>query len=160
MAEGNHHTKLNPPTLDLGVERYSVFLSWKEKWQDYVLLLKLTEKDKNYQGYFTSRFKINASGKEAKIKCYVCENVRGALLGRPALMALELVQIKLFQEVSCSAVADEKRENEFVKEYPKLFTGLGRIKGEPINIKMEEGVSPYHLSAPRRVAIPLLKQLQ
>ena len=120
----------------------------------------MTEKDKNYQGYFTSRFKINASGKEAKIKCYVCENVRGALLGRPALMALELLQIKLFQEVSCSAVADEKRENELVKEYPKLFTGLGRIKGEPINIKMEEGVSPYHLSAPRRVAIPLLKQLE
>ena len=49
MGDKNNTTKLSPPALDLGVERYSAFLSWKEKWTDYVLLSELAAKDKKYQ---------------------------------------------------------------------------------------------------------------
>ena len=49
MGDKNNTTKISPPALDLGVERYSAFLSWKEKWTDYVLLSELAAKGKKYQ---------------------------------------------------------------------------------------------------------------
>ena len=41
--------KLKPPTLDLSVDRFAAFRSWKEKWNDYVLLTDLAAKDPEYQ---------------------------------------------------------------------------------------------------------------
>ena len=48
MAEGGS-VKISVPKLDLSVERYSAFRSWKSKWGDYVLLSKLGTKEKPYQ---------------------------------------------------------------------------------------------------------------
>ena len=41
--------RLQPPVLDLNVERYAAFRAWKEKWDDYVLLSGLGDKDKKMQ---------------------------------------------------------------------------------------------------------------
>ena len=46
---GNRDFKISVPRLDLGVERYSAFKSWKSKWQDYVMLTNLGAKDAAYQ---------------------------------------------------------------------------------------------------------------
>ena len=43
------HSSLKPPTLDLPVYRYAAFKSWKEKWNDYVLLSGLGAKQATYQ---------------------------------------------------------------------------------------------------------------
>ena len=37
--------RLKPPTLDLSVDRFAAFRSWKEKWNDYVLITSLADKD-------------------------------------------------------------------------------------------------------------------
>ncbi|UYV66753.1 K02A2.6-like [Cordylochernes scorpioides] len=42
---------------------------------------------------------------------------------------------------------------------PKLFTGLGKID-IPYEIKLKEGAKPYSIYTPRRVPIPLMKELQ
>ena len=36
--------KVSVPRLDLSVERYSAFRSWKSKWDDYVMLSNLEAK--------------------------------------------------------------------------------------------------------------------
>ena len=40
---------LNPPTLDLSVDRYAAWTIWKQKWNDFSLLTKLSEQSKEYQ---------------------------------------------------------------------------------------------------------------
>ena len=40
---------LVPPVLDLTVDRYSAWTTWKKKWLDYALLTKLATKDEPYQ---------------------------------------------------------------------------------------------------------------
>ena len=50
--------------------------------------------------------------------------------------------------------------NEFISEFPEVFSGLGKIKGEPIQIAIKDGATPYHISAPRRVPIPMLQPLK
>ena len=38
---------LVPPVLDLTVDRYSAWTTWKKKWLDYALLTKLSTKDEH-----------------------------------------------------------------------------------------------------------------
>ena len=38
-----------PPVLDLAVERYAAWKTWKSKWNDYVVVSKLAEKDEEYK---------------------------------------------------------------------------------------------------------------
>ncbi|UYV73908.1 K02A2.6-like [Cordylochernes scorpioides] len=44
-------------------------------------------------------------------------------------------------------------------KFPKLFTGLGKID-ILYEIKLKEGAKPYSIYTPRRVPIPLMKELQ
>ena len=37
-ATRNSVFKIQPPILDLTVDRYAAFISWEEQWEDYVLL--------------------------------------------------------------------------------------------------------------------------
>ena len=81
---------------------------------------------------------------------YVVENLRKQLLGRPAVEALELA-------VRIEAVEGERRSP--IDRFPKLFQGLGKLEGE-YSIKLQEGAKPFALTVPRRVAIPLMKQVK
>ena len=92
--------------------------------------------------------------------CYVCREVRIALLGRPAIQALEIVVLKVDKCNPVISHVGAVSSNEFVEEFPQVFTGLGKIKGDPIHITIKDGVNPYHLSAPRRIAFPLLQPLK
>ncbi|GBM74304.1 hypothetical protein AVEN_212201-1 [Araneus ventricosus] len=44
-------------------------------------------------------------------------------------------------------------------EFPKLFTGIGKIQ-KPYKIKLKENTKPYAIMVPRRVPIPLKDALQ
>ena len=98
--------------------------------------------------------KFNVGEKSGIVTIYVCENVKTALLGRPALQTFNLVEINIPQNMSCSSV-QEKEKDVIIQEFPSVFEGLGRIKGKPVHIETVENVIPYHIGAPRRVAIPL-----
>ena len=41
--------KWEPPKLDLGVERYSAFKSWKQRWKDYAIVTKLNDESAEYK---------------------------------------------------------------------------------------------------------------
>ena len=46
-----------------------------------------------------------------------------------------------------------------VEQYPTLFKGLGKLKGA-YSIKLCEDATPYALTTPRRVPIPLKKRVK
>ena len=41
-----------------------------------------------------------------------------------------------------------------------FFTGLGYLKGESFKMKLKEGVTSFHLSAPKHIAIPMLDKVK
>ena len=43
--------------------------------------------------------------------------------------------------------------------YPNLFKGLGELEGE-FSIKLTPGSTPYAITTPRRVALPLMPRVQ
>ena len=43
------YTILDPPKLDLSVDRYAAFKTWKDRWEDYVVVTKLAEESAGYQ---------------------------------------------------------------------------------------------------------------
>ena len=72
------------------------------------------------------------------------------MLGRPAIESLQIVQ--RVQGVQTGKLNP-------VQRFPSLFQGLGKLQGE-YTIKLQEGVKPYALTTPRRVAILLLKPVK
>ena len=82
---------------------------------------------------------------------FVIKNLAKPLLGRPAIEQLQL--ISLVDTIEGSA------KDTWIQTHPKLFQGLGRLKG-PYTIQLKEGAKPYTLSTPRRVAIPLLPKVK
>jgi len=86
------------------------------------------------------------------IKCqqdlYVMQNLRQALLGRPALEALKVV-----------AMAETIQEQDILKQFPEVFKGLGKLK-DSYKIKLRADTTPFALTAQRRVPIPLLPKVK
>lgn len=76
---------------------------------------------------------------------YVVQKLATPLLGFPAISELQLMH--LVDSVG-------KLEADMKRQYPKVFTGLGCLKGE-YRIKLKEDAKPYALSLPRRVPLPL-----
>ena len=72
---------------------------------------------------------------------YFIHGSRKALLGRPAIEALQVVQKD--QPVQASNI---------VKHFPKLFQGLGRLK-DNYKIQLLSEAKPFTLTTPRRVAV-------
>ena len=79
---------------------------------------------------------------------HVIRGLHTPLLGKLAKKALELLTflngIKL---------------DEIIREFPILYTGLGRLK-DSHTIKLKAGATPYALSVPRQVAVPLLPKVK
>ena len=49
MANSRVNNNFEPPKLDLSVDRYSAFKTWKDKWTDYVVVTKLEAESPEYQ---------------------------------------------------------------------------------------------------------------
>ena len=90
---------------------------------------------------------------------YVCKNMATCLLGKPAIKALDMLRFSTESEVSCYSLESQEGQ-DILNEFPEIFQGLGNIKGAPIHIEIQEDATPYHLSTPRHVALPLLDPLK
>ena len=81
---------------------------------------------------------------------YVLKDLHQALIGLPAIEALDLVT----RVNSIRTLPDQ-----VIARYPTLFQGLGSMPGEYI-IRVTEDAKPYAISTPRRVALPLLPKVK
>lgn len=97
---------------------------------------------------------------------YICKGLTRALLGKPAINSLKIVTLSEPGTYSCSEITSEpskdipKETQEIISRFPEVFQGLGKVKGDPIHIKMKDDVTPYRLTAPRRMPIPMLKAVE
>ena len=71
-----------------------------------------------------------------------------ALLGLPAIQSLNV-----------ASLVEPIKSDTIEKKFPKLFTGLGRLK-DSYKIKVKSDAKPYALTTPRRVALPLLPKVK
>ena len=95
------------------------------------------------------------NGKESTQEIYVVENLKEPLLSGPAIDALNLVQ-----KVDTTHSDDCRRIEQEVKTMdPNLFKGLGEVEGE-YSIKLTPGSTPYAITTPRHVAIPLMPKVR
>ena len=101
------------------------------------------------KGQFT--VKLRRGDRETEQEVYVVGKLRKHLLGRPAIQALDLA-------VHVGAVQDTERKSP-KEQFPSRFQGLGKLEGE-YSIKLQEGAKPFALTVPRRVAIPLMRQVK
>ena len=109
----------------------------------------------NCAGYFVTNFVWNQ--KTSFQQVYVCHDVPNALLGKPAIRDLKIITVQKPQTFSCARIQMESTTTDVINKFPTVFNGLGKIKGEPVHITTEEDTTPYHITAPRRVPIPLLE---
>ena len=79
---------------------------------------------------------------------YVIQQLNRALLGLPAIEALQVVSF-----------IEPVQASEVFTLFPKLFTGLGKLK-DNYQIKLRSDAKPYTLQVPRRVALPLLPKVE
>ena len=93
------------------------------------------------------KVKLESQTQQAQESVYVVRGLTKSLLGRPAIEQLNLV--------SRVAAVSELPTLEPTTEFPKLFTGLGKLEGE-YTIQLDPGAKPFALSTPRRVAVPLM----
>ena len=68
---------------------------------------------------------------------YVIRGLHKALLGRPAIEALQIVK-----------QVEPVQTNTIVKQFPELFQGLGRLK-DNYKIQLLSEAKPYALTTPR-----------
>ena len=79
---------------------------------------------------------------------YVVVDLKRPLLGRPAIEALKLIE-------RVNAVDND----QYRKEFPELFTGLGRMKNV-YTIRLQENAQPFAITAPRRLPLPMKEKNQ
>lgn len=99
-------------------------------------------------GTFTACLKKGKKKTEQDV--FVVKDLVMPLLGLPAIQSLPLLQ-----QIAAVQASDEK----FKKMFPKVFSGLGKLEGS-YKIELAQGAVPYALSAPRRVALPLIDKVK
>ena len=94
---------------------------------------------------------LKANLLESKQEIFVVRNLKTALLGRPAIEALNLVKV---------VNAVEESYKEYVQaRHPKLFKGLGKLDGK-YHIQLKDNAVPYAVNTPRRIALPLMPKVK
>ena len=154
--------------IDTGAEVSVINTNQLKQWG--VKINQLRQPEKSLLGPDGTKLKchgflkqfVTVGNKTAPIIMYVCDNIKTPLLGRPALETFDLVKVGIPANATCSFVTEKREEvqHEIMRNFPHVFEGLGTIKGKPINITLEDDVVPYHIGAPRRIAIPLLEPLR
>ena len=83
-----------------------------------------------------------------KQNVYVVQELNRALLGLPAIEALQVV-----------SYVEPIQASQVFTMFPNLFNGLGKLEGS-YHIKLRNDAKPYTLQVPRRVALPLLPKVE
>ncbi|KAK3549941.1 hypothetical protein QTP86_016871, partial [Hemibagrus guttatus] len=94
---------------------------------------------------------LSKNNKNTTENIYVVRGLSMPLLSGTAAMALQLV-------ARVESISLDSRET-VKREFPKLFTGLGKMEGE-YNIVLKPGAQPFSLSTPRRISLPLLLKVK
>jgi hypothetical protein len=77
---------------------------------------------------------------------YIIRELKNNLLGLPAIQSLHLLKkVDEVEEMSAASVKEQ---------FPKLFQGLGTLRGE-YQIMLKPGAQPFALTTARNVALPL-----
>ena len=84
---------------------------------------------------------------------YILDDLDRPLFNRNACHKLGI--IKKIDEVR----SPESNPDYVKKSHPKLFKGLGCIPGE-YNSELKDDATPYNLTTPRRIPIPLLERVE
>ncbi|CAB3990219.1 Hypothetical predicted protein [Paramuricea clavata] len=104
----------------------------------------------NCIGTFTSQL---PRGQDNYKEIFVFKGLERSLLGRQAAHSLNLL--------NCVDALNSNEMKESVKEkYPNLFTGLGQIKDQEYDIKVTHEATPFAITVPRQVPIPLQKETE
>ena len=103
-----------------------------------------SEQKLHVKGYIEATLTRNLVRIDEKI--YVVSGLQNALVGRPAIQALNLV-------ARLDAVNNNPKQ-QVIQKFPELFTGLGTMQGE-YQIKLKADATPFVLTTPRRIAVPL-----
>ena len=98
-------------------------------------------------GYFKAEMKHK--GKSLYEDIYVIRNLGVSLLSRHASEGLNIVCF----------LGEIKEEFALQEDFPRLFSGLGKVKGE-YHIKLMEGAQPYSVTTPRRIPLPLMPKVK
>lgn len=100
-------------------------------------------------------------------RVYIVKGASKLLLGIPAIRSFGLIhEIPGTYRVN---PLERTRSPDFpprldvkeniVKKYPMLFQGLGKLEGE-YTIRLKNGVTPFCLTTPRRLPLPLMKKVK
>ena len=99
-------------------------------------------------GYFMGKIPHGEKARDHEI--FVVTGARQALVGRPAIQSLQLVE-------KINAIEVNK---DYKAQFPKLFTGLGKLDGSHYIVKLKPDAKPFALTTPRRVPVPLLSNVK
>ena len=113
------------------------------------LLLNASKAKMKTQGYFCEN--VHYRGKTALAEIYVVDNLGQMLLDGGTCEKLGI--LKRIESIEKKISFDPK------KKFSKLFEGLGKVK-IPYRIKLKEDAKPRPLTTPRRVPIPMLKEIK
>ena len=91
--------------------------------------------------------KLAVDHRETEEKIYIVNGLQQPLVGRPAIQSLNLVS-------RIEVVQTSSEQERIIHKFPELFTGLGSMKGK-YHIKLKSDATPFILTTPRRIAIPL-----
>ena len=80
---------------------------------------------------------------------YVVRSLHIALLGRPAIESLGIL----------ARIGTVSNTKTLIEKFSSLFHGLGKLK-EDYHISLKPDATPYSLTTPRRVPIPLMKAVK
>ena len=86
---------------------------------------------------------LTYEGRSCKQPIYIIEGLKNNLLGIPAIIALQLL-----------TKVDSIQPGNVHKSFPRLFQGLGTLKGD-YQIQLKSDAKPYVLYTARNVPIPL-----
>ena len=110
-------------------------------------------------GCFTATLKCRS--KEMIEVIYVCDYIDIPLLGQPGIDNLELITLKSdINDVKEDEPQEDRTTTNTVNDFKEVFEGLGQEKGRPAHVDTEEDATPFQISAPRKVPIPLLEPLK
>ncbi|KAJ3649934.1 hypothetical protein Zmor_021650 [Zophobas morio] len=105
---------------------------------------------------------LEIGGRQEVIKAYVADTNEN-LLGEPALLKLQIVQrlgneIKMIDQVRLENKRSTKEE--ILAKWPEVFKGLGKLHNFQHKICVEEGAVSFSIATPRRIPLPLMKQVE
>lgn len=138
---------------DFTVVPYDTFLSFdlqtKLELTDKVLLGPCNYK-MNCKGKFTTNLTYNLNS--IKETVYTVESLARPLFGRSTAVKLNLIS-RL-----CELTSDDYKA-KVIRDYSKLFRGLGMMR-EEYTIKLKDETKPFALTVPRKVHMPLYKEMK